>query len=71
MIKPEHRELIESFCTGIDNAKIEFAYQDFSSIPDIYKVPDERIKPFGTVHAVLCARNVIDEPFAVINADDY
>ncbi len=70
VIKPEHRKLIESFCKGI-NAEVDFAYQDFSSIPNIYKVPKDRVKPFGTVHAVLCAAGCINEPFAIINADDY
>jgi len=51
--------------------KIEYVYQDFDSLPESYAVPPERTKPFGTVHAVLCAKNVINEPFAVINADDY
>ena len=48
-----------------------FAYQDFSSVPNIYKIPEERTKPFGTVHALLCAKDIIKEPFAVINADDF
>ena len=53
------------------HAKVEYVFQDFSSLPSWYAVPKERTKPFGTVHAVLCAKNVIHEPFAVINADDY
>lgn len=52
-------------------AKVEYAFQDFSSLPDWYAVPEGRERPFGTVHAVLCARDVIHEPFVVINADDY
>ena len=52
-------------------AKVEYVFQDFSSLPSWYAVPAERTKPFGTVHAVLCARDVLREPFAVINADDY
>lgn len=52
-------------------AKVEYVFQDFSSLPSWYQVPAERKKPFGTVHAVLCARDVLREPFAVINADDY
>lgn len=71
VIKPEHQSIIESFCKNIKNAEIEFVYQDFSSIPSFYKIPEERIKPFGTVHAVLCAKEAIKEPFAVINADDF
>ena len=41
------------------------------SIPAFYTIPPERKKPFGTVHAALCARDVVREPFAIINADDY
>lgn len=71
VIKPEHRAVIENFCKNIDNAEIAFAYQDYSSVPAFYKIPAERTKPFGTTHAVLCAKDVVDGPFAVINADDY
>ncbi len=71
VIKREHEELIRSFCRDIKGAELAFVYQDFSSIPDIYKVPSDRVKPFGTVHAVLCAKDAINEPFAIINADDY
>ena len=51
--------------------RVEYAFQDYSSLPDWYAVPEGRVKPFGTVHAVLCARSCVKEPFAVINADDY
>ena len=71
IIKEEHRQVIESFCKNIKGAEIEFVYQDYSSIPSFYEVPKERTKPFGTTHAVLCAKDVVNEPFAVINADDY
>lgn len=71
VIKPEHREMMERICQSIRGAEIAFAYQDFSSIPEVYRVPEERVKPFGTVHAVLCAADVIHEPFAVLNADDF
>lgn len=71
VIKPAHREIIERVCAGIKGIEIAFAYQEFDSIPDFYKIPADRVKPFGTVHAVLCARGVIAEPFAVINADDF
>ncbi len=73
VIKPQHRELIEGFCGGLGEKgiDIEFVYQDFSSLPSFYTVPEERTKPFGTVHAVLCAKDAIKEPFAVLNADDY
>ena len=71
IIKEEHRSIIEGFCKNIKGAEIAFACQDYSSIPSFYKIPAERTKPFGTTHAVLCARDVVNEPFAVINADDY
>ena len=71
IIKKEHRHIIEGFCNNIKCAEIEFAYQDYSSIPSFYEIPKERTKPFGTTHAVLCARDIVNEPFAVINADDY
>src|SRR5687767_9132326 len=51
--------------------EIDFVVQSLDKlIPDEYKNP-ERIKPWGTGHAVLCARQVIHEPFVVINADDF
>ncbi len=48
-----------------------YAMQDQSDLPDFYTVPAQRVKPFGTVHAVLCAAPYIDGPFTVLNADDY
>ena len=53
------------------HAKVEYVFQDFDALPAWYTLPAERKKPFGTVHAVLCAKDVIHEPFVVINADDY
>jgi hypothetical protein len=63
------RELIGDHLSR--RAKVEYVYQDFSSLPSWYHVPAKRTRPFGTVHAVLCAKDVIHEPFVVINADDY
>ena len=51
--------------------KIEYAYQELFDLPDGYTPPETRTKPWGTGHAVLAARHLINEPFAVINADDY
>lgn len=50
---------------------VAYAYQEYDSLPGGFTPPAERTKPYGTVHAVLAARNLIHEPFAVINADDY
>ena len=80
IIKPEMQKTVkELFGDRLANVKakdgenvsVEYAFQDFSRVPDFYKVPQERTKPFGTVHAVLCASGCVSEPFAVINADDY
>jgi NDP-sugar pyrophosphorylase family protein len=51
--------------------KTEYVYQEMDSYLDGFAVPADRTKPWGTGHAVLCAMNVIKEPFAVINADDF
>lgn len=53
------------------NVKVDYAVQDYSTIPSFYKIPAERTKPFGTVHAVLAAKDYLTSPFATINADDY
>ena len=52
--------------------EIRYAYQELDKLPDGYAVPEGRTKPWGTSHAVLCAKDEVDgAPFAVINADDY
>lgn len=51
--------------------EVEYAFQELTDIPQGYQVPEERVKPWGTCHAVLSARKLINGPFAVINADDY
>lgn len=53
------------------SADVEYVFQDLDNLPSGFSVPTERTKPWGTAHAILCAKNVIDYPFAVINADDY
>ncbi len=50
---------------------VEYVFQDLTDLPEGYSVPEERVKPWGTGHAVLSARDAIDGPFAVINADDF
>ena len=56
-------------------APVEYVFQELDKLPETndnrYSVPDGRTKPWGTGHAVLCCRGVLEEPFAVINADDY
>ena len=55
-----------------DVMDVEYVFQDLTNLPErVLKVPDGRIKPWGTAHAVLSCIDVVDGPFAVINADDY
>ena len=51
--------------------KIEYVFQELDKIPDGIELPADRVKPWGTGHAVLMAKDVINEPFVVINADDF
>ena len=51
--------------------EVEYVFQDLYNIPEGFEVPEGRVKPWGTAHAVLSAIDVVDGPFAVINADDY
>lgn len=80
IIKEDIVDLVDRLCgnylrtaTTRDGQPLEVCYamQSYDSVPDFYKIPVERTKPFGTAHAVLCAKDYINEPFCVINADDY
>lgn len=80
IVKPDVIDTVKALCgdklagvTGADGEPVEVSYvfQDATTIPSWYKVPEDRVKPFGTVHAVLAAKKAVNEPFAVINADDY
>ena len=65
----DFRELIDE--RAGKHLQVEYAFQEISDIPQGYQVPEGRVKPWGTCHAVLSARGRIDGSFAVINADDY
>ncbi|MCR5720456.1 MAG: nucleotidyltransferase, partial [Lachnospiraceae bacterium] len=54
-----------------EKVKVEYVFQELDKLPAGYDVPDGRTKPWGTGHAIWCCKDVIDGPFAVINADDY
>lgn len=51
--------------------KVEYVYQELDDLPEGFSCPSERTKPWGTAHAILCCKDVVKEPFAVVNADDY
>ena len=73
VIREEHKELFEeSICKRI-KGKVDyaFAFQKLDDIPKGFKVPEGRVKPWGTAHAIYCARKEIKGNFAVITADDF
>ena len=69
-------EIEETFKEAIGNRlskviNVKYAFQELSDLPEGFSVPEGRVKPWGTAHAIMAARNVVDGPFAVVNADDY
>ena len=73
IIKPE---LEQSFRERIGNRmethfNVHYVFQTVDKLPEGFTLPEERVKPWGTGHAVLCAKDVLNGPFAVINADDF
>lgn len=68
-IEEEFREVIGNRIEKV--AKVEYAYQDLHDLPEGYSLPEGRKKPWGTAQAILAARDLIDCPFLVINADDF
>ena len=74
IIKKEHKEVFDNTITkNLKNKiKVEYAYQDISFfVPNDVDIPEDREKPWGTTHAILCAKEKINGPFAIINADDF
>ena len=73
-IEDDFREIIgnriEKVCAAA-GVEVAYAFQSLDKLPTGYSVPEGRTKPWGTGQAVLVAKNVLSEPFAVINADDY
>ena len=73
VIKPELEQAFEEAVGArVRQAmQVAYAFQTLDRLPQGFSVPEGRVKPWGTGHAVLCARGAVDGPFAVINADDY
>lgn len=73
IIKEESREAFEeSIGKRMEKYfRVRYVYQDIDRLPEGFTVPEGRVKPWGTGHAVACCQGVVDGPFAVINADDY
>lgn len=73
IIKEENYDLFrETIGKRIESKiKVEYVFQDIKDVPKGVKIPETRVKPWGTSHAILSCKNVVNEPFAVINADDF
>lgn len=73
IIKKEHEELFRR--TVGDRMEqwfeVNYVFQELTRLPEGYRVPEGREKPWGTGHAIACCQGVVDAPFAVINADDF
>lgn len=54
-----------------EKIEVDYVFQDLNDLPKDFTLPEGRVKPWGTTHAILAARNLVDAPFAVINADDF
>ena len=68
-IEKDFKETIGSKFEG--KVEVAYAYQELDMLPDGFALPPERQKPWGTAHAVMAAEQVVQEPFGVINADDF
>jgi len=73
VIKEENYDLFrETIGSRVEShIKVEYAFQDMSDVPSNYKIPQQRVKPLGTAHALLAAKKYINEPFVIINSDDF
>lgn len=72
IIKEAIAEEFRKITAGLDRyLEVAYVYQELDKLPTGFSVPEGRVKPWGTGHAVLCAKEEIDGPFAVINADDF
>ncbi len=73
VVRRDIEEDVRAFFAGKfdDRIRSDYVHQELADVPAGFSVPAERAKPWGTAHAVLSARDVIDAPFAVINGDDF
>ena len=73
IIKEENYEIFkETIGSRVEkHIPVDYAFQKIDNVPDFVKIPADRVKPWGTAHAIYCAKDKITEPFLVINADDF
>jgi NDP-sugar pyrophosphorylase family protein len=68
-IEEQFREVVGNRFQG--RAPVEYAFQELNDLPSGFTVPEGRTKPWGTTQAIIAAEDVVQEPFAVLNADDF
>ena len=71
-----NEENYDAFCETVGArvepyVKVEYAFQSLEKIPEEFSIPEGRVKPWGTSHALICAEEFVDDNFAVVNADDF
>lgn len=73
IIKKENYDIFrETVGSRIESkVKVEYVFQELDNLPNGYKVPDTRVKPWGTAHAILCCKDAVKENFVIINSDDF
>ncbi len=73
IIRKEHEDAFRKALTDkiAPHMEVAFAYQDMTNIPTGLVIPEGREKPWGTTHALLACKGIVNEPFAIINADDF
>ncbi len=73
IIKEENYDLFRSTIGKRieDKIKVDYVFQDLKSIPEFVKIPESRIKPWGTAQAIYCCKDIVKDNFAIINADDF
>ena len=73
LIKEENYEIFkETIGARVEpHIKVEYCFQKNDNLPKGYTLPEDRVKPLGTAHAILCCKEVVHEPFMIINADDF
>lgn len=73
LIKEENYDIFkETIGARVEpHIKVEYCFQKNDNLPEGYTLPEDRVKPLGTAHAILCCREKVNEPFIIINADDF